>query len=68
MKMNMGMVDRSARVALAATVAVLWYMGVIDGAVAIVLAVVAGVFLLTSFFGVCPLYSPFGFSTRGKGQ
>lgn len=68
MKMNMGMVDRAARAALAVTVAVLWYTGVIGGALAIVLAVLAAVFLLTSFFGFCPLYRPFGFPTRGKGQ
>jgi hypothetical protein len=66
--MNMGMVDRLARAALAVTVAVLWYTGVIGGALAIVLAVLAAVFLLTSFFGFCPLYRPFGFSTRGKRQ
>lgn len=68
MKMNMGTVDRAARTALALTVAVLWYMGVIGGTLAIVLAVLAAVFLLTSFFGFCPLYRPFGFSTRGKSQ
>lgn len=66
--MNMGMVDRAARAALAATFAVLWYMGVIGGALAIALAVLAAAFLLTSFFGYCPLYRPFGFSTRGKSQ
>lgn len=68
MKMNMGAVDRVLRVALALTVGVLWYMNVIDGVLAVVLAVLAAVFLLTSFFGFCPLYRPFGFSTRGKGQ
>ncbi|MDX2273813.1 MAG: DUF2892 domain-containing protein [Hyphomonadaceae bacterium] len=68
MKMNMGAVDRALRVALALTVGVLWYMNVIGGVLAIVLAVLAAVFLLTSFFGFCPLYRPFGFSTRGKGQ
>jgi hypothetical protein len=66
--MNMGMVDRLARAALAVTVTVLWYTGVIGGLLAIVLAVLAAVFLLTSFFGFCPLYRPFGFSTRGKDQ
>lgn len=68
MKMNMGAVDRVLRVALALTVGVLWYMNVIGGVLAIVLAVLAAVFLLTSFFGFCPLYRPFGFSTRGKAQ
>lgn len=66
--MNMGMADRLVRSALAVTVAVLWSLGVIDGALAMALAVLAAVFLLTSLFGFCPLYKPFGFSTRGKGQ
>lgn len=66
--MNMGIADRLVRAALAVTVAVLWYLGVINGALAIGLAVLAAVLLLTSFVGTCPLYKPFGFSTRGKGQ
>ena len=66
--MNMGMADRVLRAALAVTVVVLWYMGVIGGALAIALAVLAAVFLLTSLFGFCPLYGPLGFSTRGKSQ
>jgi hypothetical protein len=62
----MGRFDRVARVVIAAAVAYLWYAGLIDGVLAIVLAVLAAVFLLTSLFGFCPLYRPFGFSTCGR--
>lgn len=68
MRMNIGIVDRVLRLAFALTVAVLWYMGVIGGALAIVLLVLAAVFLLTGLFGFWPLYRPFGFSTRGEVQ
>ncbi|MFN0022749.1 MAG: DUF2892 domain-containing protein [Parvularculaceae bacterium] len=66
--MNMGLIDRVLRVAIALTVAYLWYKGYISGGLAIGLAILAAVFLLTSLFGFCPLYRPFGFSTRGKGK
>lgn len=63
MKKNMGTVDRGLRIALAALVVVLCLTQVITGATAIVLGVIAAVFLLTSFVGVCPAYLPFGLST-----
>lgn len=67
MKKNMGAVDRGLRAALAVLVAVLYFTGIINGTVAIVLGVLAVVFLLTSFVGTCPLYLPFGLSTRRSG-
>ncbi len=66
MKKNMGTVDRGIRVALAALVAVLYFTHVISGTTAIVLGVIAVVFLLTSFVGVCPAYMPLGISTAKK--
>ncbi len=66
MKKNMGSIDRSVRVALALLVAVLFFTGVISGTVAIVLGILALVFLATSFIGTCPLYLPFGLSTLGR--
>ena len=66
MKANMGIVDRVIRVLLVALVAVLYFTGVISGVLAIVLGVLAVVFLLTSIVGVCPLYLPFGISTKRK--
>ena len=66
MKKNMGTLDRIIRVSLVVLIAVLYFTGVISGTWAIVLGVVAAVFLLTSLVGVCPLYMPFGLSTRKK--
>ena len=66
MKKNMGTADRGIRIALAALVAVLYFTGVISGTTAIVLGVIAAVFLLTSLVGVCPAYMPLGISTCAK--
>ncbi len=66
MKKNMGVADRTLRVLIAAIVAGLAYSGVITGTLAVVLLVFSGVFLLTSLIGTCPLYLPFGISTRSK--
>jgi len=64
MKKNMGTLDKSIRSIIALTVAVLYFTGVISGTAAIILGILAIVFLLTSFMGSCPLYMPFGISTR----
>jgi hypothetical protein len=66
MKLNMGKADRIIRVIVAAVIAVLFFTKVITGTLGIVLLVFAGIFLLTSFIGVCPLYLPFGLSTICK--
>jgi hypothetical protein len=66
MKQNMGLVDRIVRIVLAAAVAVLYFSGLISGVAAIVLGVLAVVFVLTSIVGVCPLYLLFGISSRRK--
>lgn len=61
---NMGNTDRIIRVVAAVIVAVLYFTNVISGTVAIVLGILAGVFILTSLVGTCPLYLPFGIRTR----
>lgn len=66
MNLNMGTIDRVVRFILAAVVGVLYFTGQISGTVAIVLGVLAAVFLLTSFVGTCPLYLPFKLSTKAK--
>ncbi len=66
MKTNMGLVDRIVRVVLAIVVAVLYFTGRIDGIAAIALGILALVFLLTSALAFCPLYLPFGLSTKKK--
>ncbi len=66
MKTNMGLVDRIVRVVLALIVGVLFLTGQISGVAAIILGILAVVFLLTSIVSFCPLYLPFGISTKKK--
>lgn len=68
MKKNMGTTDRNIRILLAVSVAVLYYLNVITGPLALVLILILiiGILLATSFISFCPLYLPFGFSTRKK--
>jgi len=63
MTKNMGLVDRVIRILAAVLVAVLYLTHVISGPLAIVLGVIAAVFVVTSFVGVCPAYMPFRLST-----
>ncbi|MDX1740828.1 MAG: DUF2892 domain-containing protein, partial [Rhodothermales bacterium] len=64
MKKNMGSVDRIARILIAVVIAVLYFTDQITGTAAIILGIIAIVFLLTSLVGSCPAYLPFGLSTR----
>ena len=66
MKKNMGMADKTTRFVLAIIIGVLYYTKVINGTLAIILGVLAGVFILTSFISFCPLYLPFGINTTRK--
>jgi Cu/Ag efflux pump CusA len=66
MTSNMGSLDRMIRIAVAAIIAILYFMGQITGTLAIVLGVVAIAFALTSAISWCPLYLPFGLSTLRK--
>lgn len=63
---NMGSADRILRVVVALIVGVLFLMEVITGTLAIILLIVAGIFLLTSLVSTCPLYLPFGIKTSKK--
>lgn len=66
MTKNMGSFDRTLRTIAALVVGGLYVAGTISGATAIILGAIAVIFLLTSFVGTCPLYAPFGLSTRSK--
>ena len=68
MKKNMGSVDRIIRILVAVVIAILYFTHVLSGPVAIVLLVLAGIFVATSFMSFCPLYFPFGISTIKKEQ
>ncbi len=66
MKKNMGIWDRRLRVSVALLFAILYFAGVITGTWAIVLMVIAGVFLLTSIISICPLYALLGINTCAR--
>jgi len=66
MKHNLGILDRIVRVGLVALVAVLYFTHQLSPVAAIILGVLAVVFLVTSVVGVCPLYLPFGLSTKRR--
>jgi hypothetical protein len=66
MKKNMGTVDKVIRVLVAVVVLILYFTHVISGTLAIILILLAVVFVATSVLGFCPLYLPFGLSTRKK--
>ena len=68
MKGNMGIVDRVIRIALAIVVAVLYFTKQLSGTAAIILGILAVVFVITGIVGVCPLYLPFGISTKTKAR
>jgi hypothetical protein len=66
MKKNMGVIDKVIRILVALVVVVLYFLHVISGTLAIILLILAGVFVLTSILGICPLYLPLGINTGKK--
>jgi hypothetical protein len=66
MKKNMGTIDRIIRILLAIVFFILYMTGSITGVAAIILGILAIVFILTSLVGFCPLYVPLKISTTGK--
>lgn len=64
MKKNMGSADRTIRLIAAAVIAFLYFTGRVGGTLGTVLLVAAVVFAATSFVSWCPVYLPFGMSTR----
>ena len=64
MKHNMGTIDRIVRLIAVAIVAGLYFTGQISGTVAIVLGILAVIFLVTSLIGFCPLYVPLKLTTK----
>ncbi len=64
MQKNMGTIDRVVRLVLALVFAALIATGTVTGVVAIILGVLAVIFLATSAISTCPLYLPFKLSTR----
>jgi len=68
MKANMGTIDKAIRILIAVIIVILYFTNQLSGITAIVLLIFAGVFILTSFMSFCPMYLPFGISTKKKQQ
>lgn len=68
MKSNVGVIDKIIRIVIALIFIVLYFNQLVTGSFGIVLLVLAGVFILTSIVGFCPLYLPFGINTWKKNK
>ncbi|MEO9005057.1 MAG: DUF2892 domain-containing protein [Ginsengibacter sp.] len=66
MKANIGPIDKSVRVLIAALVLVLYFTNVISGTLAVILLIVASVLLITTFINFCPIWHFLGISTKRK--
>ena len=64
MKLNVGRSDRLARILAAVVIGGLYFTSQISGLAALALGVIALIFVLTGAMGFCPMYAPFGFSTK----
>jgi len=62
-----GTVDKVIRIVVTAIILVLWFTHVVTGTLAVILLILAGILVVTSLIGTCPLYMLFGLSTRKKG-
>lgn len=68
MKKNMGSLDKTIRLTLAAIFIITWLANIITGVTAVVLVIVAVVFIVTSLIGFCPLYKLLGITTCTRQQ
>jgi hypothetical protein len=66
MKKNIGTIDKVIRILVAVVVVILYFTHVISGVLAIVLLALSAVLVITSLLSFCPLYLPFGLSTKEK--
>lgn len=64
MKQNMGTIDKIIRILVAVAIGILYATHTISGITATILLILGGIFIATSFMGSCPLYLPFGISTK----
>ena len=66
MKINMGTIDKSLRLLMAVAIGILYFTNVISGMLAIVLLVIAAIFIITSSISFCPAYHLLGISSCRK--
>lgn len=63
---NIGTADKVVRIIIASIIATFYFSDKISGTTATLLLILAGIFIVTSFISFCPLYWPFGISTKKK--
>ncbi|MDD2322158.1 MAG: DUF2892 domain-containing protein [Bacteroidales bacterium] len=63
MKTNMGIIDRIIRILIVIVIAILYFLEVIQGRLALILGIIAIVFAITSFVRFCPIYWFLGIKT-----
>ena len=68
MKTNVGTIDKVIRILIGLVFIGLYFVHIITGTVAIVILVLAGVFILTGLFNFCPLYIPLGINKEKKSK
>lgn len=66
MKRNEASADRIIRVVLAALLAAMVIMGIVEDTWAIVLGILSGILLVTAITGFCAIYALLGISTNSK--
>ena len=64
---NVGKADKIIRFVLAAIFVVLILTGTVSGIFAVILGILAAIFVVTSLVSFCPLYYPIKLSTRKEG-
>jgi hypothetical protein len=63
----MGTTDRVFRIAIAVIIIALYFTtNLLSGTLAIILLILSGIFIATSFISFCPLYLPLGINTSPK--
>ena len=64
MKSNVGTLDRIIRILVGVVLAILYFAHIISGTLAIILIILAGIFIVTSFIKFCPIYFALGLSSK----
>ena len=66
MKQNMGTIDKLIRLAVVLVILILYFVKVLTGIWSVIFFIIAAIFILTSIFGICPLYLALRISTAKK--
>lgn len=66
MQANMGTADRVIRIIAAIAIGILYFTKMISGTATMILLAIAGILVITSFIGFCPLYYPFKLKSNKK--